>query len=785
MIRLACVCMLGLGLLLVPTPGECDQLPTGDLQVDNEIAGWTLVRKRCHPEFCRYYFEKDGRSVGVEVTAFRDPEPSIVTQAVPGVIPVPPELLQGVERWVMEYAETGLPPIVDCREPAKPGSRDRAGLPVQSFVRFKPYARVLLAMILVGLVGLAARDWRRREHRRMDGRNIAIFVCVAVSAFVALFYMSNPAPLHGDTINDLLLARDCAAGRDCSYGVLTSWENFYQGTAWIRFISVCTSLGAGVDEIQISVIALQALSIAVVFVMVRRLASVNVALLAAAICLLLARESIEADILWNPSLFPLPVAVVHLMMLTFVRTGKTRFLVVASLFTAIVTDSHVAGTALVPALFFMGVLHGRRPLIGFLAAFSFVLPHVLLSPDSFAHNMAIIIERLGWPIFAMGWSMGVGCAYVARRWWHKRSLGLHVAVCVFVLAVPYASGAAILTAVNYPRIWRYFTPVLPAFAFVCAIAGDSLVRFLTRRNAILHWLVTGALVTAIVAASFAGLAEAHREPVPENHWTMSEVETIAGFFFDGTTLGLPDIAATLHGPGGWEFVRQVGAMAPIRGEYVSTPATETRYLFRTPTNRLPVEHPEDWTVLSLGSNSAAVYTSIASFVRQERAVTICPTGTDEDMGCYEVARADCRDPAHSGLLRYRLFLHVPGLLHIKQGSARAAELQYAIAAPEAGWRLVQTETARLDSTGRCDALIDAVDGLEFRGDLPSPSVWIFAPERGSTGSLRVRVPTNSACWPFDRLPEIYESRPEDHAWRELVGLATPALDSASTRPSQP
>ena len=770
--RITCGFLVGLVFLLAPMPGRSNPPASRDLQVGDVIAGWELVRTMCHPEFCRYHFERDGQTVGVEATAFRDPEPTVIVQAMPGGVHVPPDLLEGVQQWAIAFEQANGAPIAERLGPTDPGADSRPGAPNKSFVRFTPYASVALVVLLAALVGLAARDWRRRENGRTEAQAIALSLSVAISAFVALLHTSTPVPLHNDTINDLLVARDCIAGLECTYGVLTSFEGYFQGTAWVRLLALCLSFGMDIAQIQILVLVFHAMSIAVVFAMARRVSGPSVGLLAAAVSLFFARGSVEADVLWNPSLLPLPVAAAHVMLLVYLRTGKTRFLVWSSLFTALVIDSHTAGLAIVPALVVFGVLHGPRPLVGFLAALSFVLPLAILSPDSFAHNTALVANWVGWPGAVSGFALAGVSAYLLRKWWRGQSLGAHLTVACFVLVGPFAGAAIVLMVSDHVVIWRYFTPLLPTLSVAVAVVVGACVAVLVPadKNRQALWICSPALV--LLGTFFAGVAQ-HRPEGRGSSWSMDEIETLTEHIFDGNSLGLPDLVATVHGPEGWTVVQGLAALAPIRDEVISSPPNRAVYLVRTPTDRLRTPYPEGWSVIPLSRDVAVVRSSIQPFVRQERPVTVCHDVTGESWQCFEVDRSNYRDPAVRGFLRHRCFLHMPGMRMIPLEPSRSVEMRYTISAPEAGWRLVQTETARGQTIDQCSPLISEVHGVEYRGDLPDHSVWVFAPEPGIEGSLVVTARSGVECAPLDRLPEVFESGTGDQAWRDLTGLVTP------------
>ena len=787
-VRVTHTACVGLVFLFTAIPGWGETPPTRDLMPGDVVAGWEMLRKRCHPEFCRYFFERDGDRVGVEVTAWREPEHHIVTQAVPGVTPVPPELLAGVEQWVAAYEERSDTHLVTRMSPEQPGEADLPGLPLGDYGRYSPFARLACVAVFLGLLALAVRARGRGAVKRpLNKQGLALGVAVAVSASVAIFYAANPAPLHMDTVRDLLVARDCLNGVECTYGVLTSCEGFYQGTAWVRYLALCLGLGMSIDQIQIGVLALQALSIAIVFAMAASVRSHSAGLVAAAICVLLARLSIEADALWNPSLLPLPVAAMHLALLYFMRTGRARFLLVSSMFTALIADSHATGIALIPSLILLGVLHGKRPLIGFLAACGFVLPHMALSPDSFTHNMRIVVSGLGWPLAAVGGSLGLALVMAARSRWKRLPFSLQLGLVWLLLAVPFVGGAVFLSGLNYKMIWRYYTPLLPAFAVGVAVIVDSVSGFLGRPKR--QPYANCAIAVALLVVFIGGVADSRPTDGVED-WTMSESWSLGEHLFDGNEHGISDIVASIHGPKGWSLVRGVASVAPIRGEFAASPLAELTFVVRAHADQLPAVQPEELTVIEIGPETVAVLFSIEPFVRQEQRLTLCLNGFEAGNECNEVNRSTYRDPAFRGLYRYRAFLQVPGLQHLSREDTESFELRYSIAAREPGWRLVQTDSARPGSQtcrDECAHVITAVDGVEYRGTLPASSVWLFTSEPGEQGTLLMKVPFGRGCPVGEGLPEIYETRPGDQIWRDLTGLVTPQIEPepGSSEPTGP
>jgi hypothetical protein len=231
-------------------------------------------------------------------------------------------------------------------------------------------AAVALAFAVVLAVGLALAqrvDARAPTSSRLAPALWFAPVVAAVVTWALLERAFGAAPLHPDTIRDVLMADECLAGAACDHGPPTRLGLFVQGALWTRFLALCRASGVRVAHFPLVVHALDGLSAAIVLAAARRRLAPDIATWTAASWALLLPWTFGAPVLWNPSLAPLPLAsfFAALVLLVDHEPSSPRTALglgaLAGLTLALVLECHVAFAVLVPVLL-AAAASVRRPI---------------------------------------------------------------------------------------------------------------------------------------------------------------------------------------------------------------------------------------------------------------------------------------------------------------------------------------------------------------------------------------------------------------------------------------
>lgn len=200
--------------------------------------------------------------------------------------------------------------------------------------------------------------------RRLKGAEARTTLAVAAVSAAWLWLRFLPAPLHRDTVRDLLLARDLTDGRLLHLsGAWTSFGQLHQGVLWLDVLGMARELGLGPPAVHyLALVSIVAAALVVLLVARRHLhLSRPLAAAAAVAFALLVRFATELPILWNPTLLPLPLAL--LLLLTVASVERTRLLdaAFAGVLLAACIDLHVVAFGLAGLLAFVFAAMAPRP----------------------------------------------------------------------------------------------------------------------------------------------------------------------------------------------------------------------------------------------------------------------------------------------------------------------------------------------------------------------------------------------------------------------------------------
>ncbi|MCA9691575.1 MAG: hypothetical protein KC636_18365 [Myxococcales bacterium] len=294
-------------------------------------------------------------------------------------------------------------------------------------------------------------------------------LCGALVA-IALIAIGPPPSLHEDTLRDLLLARDCLAGRGC-LGASTSFPGLRQHGLWVRFLAALTGGGLDVAAIHLVISIANGLAAAVVLRLAAPLVAASTAFAAALASAALFALACDAPVLWNPSLAPLSQAVLYAGLLGLARAGGWPHAALAGLGVALVTEVHVAGALTLALLVIVVVAYARRPALALAVGLAvFFAVEALASREPIAQNLgAPVIVRVLLPLWAAGLTWcGLWAGWLRRFGDEPRARA--IVVLVVSLGVATAAPLAGAVATGHFLDARYFLAgVIPA-ALLGAVA---------------------------------------------------------------------------------------------------------------------------------------------------------------------------------------------------------------------------------------------------------------------------------------------------------------------------
>ncbi|MBO6938570.1 MAG: hypothetical protein JJ863_26620 [Deltaproteobacteria bacterium] len=398
----------------------------------------------------------------------------------------------------------------------------------------------LTALGLWALGSLVAAVFQRRERSESEGSGglvaLAGAALTGLVAFGVRFALAAPTPIHDDGLRDLGSGMTCGL-EGCRWTATASVGDFEHGTSLTRLLGVAHHLGVGVDGMQLGFMVLSALAVAVVYLAGRRMArpglETQVGVLAAAgYFALLLSELIEVgEIVWNPSLVALPVALTQAALVRGAVTGRAVPLIVAGAFAGFAFDAHLAGLILWPALVLVSVAvvdrGAAKPAWVWAASLAGALSvPMLVSPRSAGIAGTSLLNHLGWGGgIAVGLAGSVAAAglraFVRRAEGDERTRQRLVAVCVPIGTLACAL-VAVSDVVDDPPA-RYTAPVYPALALVgAALAGVLLDRLAKPRRRV-RFVALAVLATLALSVP----AYAWRMSVDRSRWNYRDVDTLA------------------------------------------------------------------------------------------------------------------------------------------------------------------------------------------------------------------------------------------------------------------
>jgi hypothetical protein len=439
----------------------------------------------------------------------------------------------------------------------------------------------------------------RQPHPPASWRDaLPVAVAFAVALGLLLTLLDAP-PLHMDTARDLLIAHDLRDGRDVAPVVPTAMTQLrlVHGALWIRFLASASHFGASLPVIRSVVLALQAFSVALVFHAARRVAGDWAGAAAAGAQLALGLAVTEAPVLWNPSILPLPLAIVGVGSIALARNGGLASALWAAVALGAAAQIHVLAIVIAPVLIVVVTATARRALLGTLATAA-----ALIAAWAAGNEVALaraFAAAAKWPALAAVPLAAIALGAAARPLAQRTTPARRVAAAALALAVlPTAATVLLAAKVGQPLFARYFVAVLAGVPLATACTFPLLVGTSRRRAA----------ATLAVALAAAGIVVARFVPVRRHggtpDWTLYDATALAtALSADGWTYA--DLHRHLRSPDRpRELLAAMGPFLPVSAAGAAGRADDLLVVKVRAQDVL--DPPPSWHVIPLTGSHAAV-----------------------------------------------------------------------------------------------------------------------------------------------------------------------------------
>lgn len=405
------------------------------------------------------------------------------------------------------------------------------------------------------------------SHWRRFGHIVPLVVFGTVAT--ALFLCQPPeTQIHSDTIRDWSTARLFVDGsQPLAVGPTASFPGMRQGGAWYLHVRMMQALGVPLLLLPVFSVLLAALASTIVFIGASHIGGRGAGLIAALIMAVpLVLDPSRVYLQWNPTLVPLPAAILVLAVVGAVRDGAAIHYVVAACALSFLGSLHGANyVLLLPALVvFVISPPRRRPAIVLLfSALLFLASQVCLSLDALLYNLETVLGSFDSQVFEgaptldsfskRSWIFPI---VTAAAWWAIRKdfrLETRVVDSLAALIIPSSLLViGIAAAGDVDMEFRYIGWLTPGLSVLCGLAA---ARGLSRLRALLHrwmpgerWVIRhGSLpIFVLVLALHVMFRQTH--PEPRDWVSLEDTIHLSRFLPDLGIHNYEDALCRLRGP---------------------------------------------------------------------------------------------------------------------------------------------------------------------------------------------------------------------------------------------
>ncbi len=444
--------------------------------------------------------------------------------------------------------------------------------------------------------------------------------------FVWLTRLTTPFPIHGDGIRDQLLVRDCTELGNCHlFGAPSSIGGelrIYQGAVWLDVLTAVRMLGGDTATQVAVVLALDAVAVALTFIVVWHWLQPALALPAGyLLASALARDQ-SASVLVNGSASALFDVMTAAALLCYGISNRTRFLLVSAFAAALAVNVHVAAGTLVPGLLLVSAL-GPRPYRAVLTAGAlFAGVYFVTSGAALEANCIALADR-GWVfVLVPAVVLLVAVASTFGPPFRKLSVNVRAVLIGCVVVLPFVFGSLWLVLIEKHGFEsRYLHPILGAVAvFEAAILCAPFLLF-TRRLAWLRWVPSVLVLWSMTSQMSGGTLP----PDPSRFWTLTDATKIgieaanAGWSFEDLTYRLQSNACA-------ELLLGIAVEGPLLNG--RPPGDDLQLQVATVDSEpVPPSATDEYAVVPLRRGRFGVLRTVRSWM-QPRGIVVCRQSVD-------------------------------------------------------------------------------------------------------------------------------------------------------------
>jgi hypothetical protein len=566
-------------------------------------------------------------------------------------------------------------------------------------------------------------------------------------------------------------------------GPSTSTLDLLQGTAWHRFIGPFIAFDWGAPILQGAVLLLKAMGAGFLCLLVARRLSAPAGVAAGTlyVVLLLAESAGIGHILWNPSLFAVPICLLYCATVRASGNGETGSWGIAGLALGLAGDVYVGAWVLAPVLLWLAWVWAQRTVRSIavcLGAMCFV--GAWLSPGALVGNAGVAVESL-LTLLVVGGGVVVAFGMLLRK--KLAGVGPQRRLLVVALLMCLAPLLAwqVLSSVRDMAALRYLSPAFPGLALLLALVWERASKTPAPYGRGIRVALLGAVVVGGINAF----------PTDQAHlrgarWTMADAETLAEHLAE-QGMDYPAMMLRVRGgvaPPGLDLEGgQPGRGSLLTGLSVFLPdgpvdavKHSRQHLLVAKMARSTFQPPADW--VQIDASSADYRLLLRPFHAQVDTTRgqICyrPQNPQKSKTCFAAGTRQMVNSKRGYQGRDGPFIQ--GLPRAQQEGEYVLEYRYPVETGVAGGMTVIDVGPDRTMSGRpeCGWLITEVTGVESVGALPAKTIRLkVLPGQHRFGELVLAASFQSdACPDSDRRfpPPLIETKPADARFRELMGL---------------
>jgi hypothetical protein len=352
---------------------------------------------------------------------------------------------------------------------------------------FDPKRKFELAFLLLGLACTGLALSKARRGLVFSAVELLFAGSVTALSWLWLRHMSLPPPA---TNEPFLYVVDCLFYDQCFTIGPGSSVLLNNGVLWEDILVAVRKLGGGPRALYETLVAMQAVSVGVIFLTTARLGRLALALPTALFAMALIGSASLANPMLDSSTTTLFSVLAAASLVAFSVTARTEALVLGAALIAHGMNGHVSVVSLLPAMLVLAFLVGDSPWSALVVGVSsYFVAAMITSYDAVLGNLQVVRTSGVWPLVGLGVGGLIFGASRVRPVFQRVPPGQRALIALGCLCVPHLLGAGLLVAIRHPVLPGYVSPAVAPSAVLLAIALGGAARR--------HWLF--ALIPLVAA----------------------------------------------------------------------------------------------------------------------------------------------------------------------------------------------------------------------------------------------------------------------------------------------